>query len=437
MTDVDERLRKELSAHLDAHPSLDEHAFARRLANRRKERLRAKAFTVSGAAVLIALAAVAVTSLDLTGDRPSLPPSKPPPFEADRIQVRGGLDRIAVDRESNEVWVLSRRGQIGRLEGDGVRLGDEAVPSSQSGWRAFAAGPGGTLWVSSGRRVDRLDGSGEVAASTRLAAGGYIQHLEVGAGYVWASDASGNLFRIHPETLKHDRVAYMPEDDDDEIDTDHLGVGFGAAWVGSGLASEVVRVDADTLDTTRVAIGSPADSPGEVGGYANAVAIGNAYVWACCDDSDDLVAVDPRSLEIVDRFDFADGDEEPGGHVALAFRNERLWVAKFGRWEGRSFEGLFRIGEESGIEGPFPLPSEDVDDFAATREGLLISGFNTELSESIFYRVAYADVDDLPYPASETSEASPRGWLIILAVLGGFVILIFYLGREEPDRAEE
>ena len=436
MSDIDDRIRSGLVAELDARAPLDEGAFSRRLADRRRKRLRARALSISGAAVAIALAAVAVSSLDLAGDTTNLQPVKPPPFEADTIQVPGGLDRIAMDRQSNTVWVLDQRGQVGRLQGNGVRIGAEAVGPSRSGWRAFAAGPGETLWVSSGRRLDRLDRSGEVAASTRLTGGGFIQHLEIGAGYVWASDGSGSLFRVDPRTLKDDRVAYTSLDDD-EINTDHLAAGFGAAWVGSGLASEVVRVDADTLDTTRVAIDSPADSAGEVGGYVNAVAVGNADVWACCDDSDGLVAVDPRSLEIVDRFDFADGDEEPGGDVQLAFGNGRLWVAKFGRWEGRSFEGLFRIGEETGMEGPLPLSGDFVDALAATSDELVVLG-GAEDGKRVLYRIPYSEVDELEHPAGADDPSGSGGTLlIILAVLGGLVMLILYLGREEPDPAED
>lgn len=426
MSDVDKRLREELSAHLETHPSLDEAAFSLRLAERKKKRLRARALTGAGAAVLIALAVVGTTSLDLTGDRKRLQPAKPRPFEADAIQVPGNLDRIAMDRQSNTVWVLNQRGQIGRLEGSKVRLGAVAVDPTQSGWRAFAAGRGETLWVSSGRRLDRVDGSGEVTASTRLTGGGYIQHLEVGSGYLWAADGSGSLFRIDPVTLEHQRVMYVPEQDFDDILTDHLAAGFGAAWVGSGLTGEIVRVDAETLELARLPVGALARSQGEVGGYVNAVAIGNTEVWACCDDADDVMALDPRSLEVVKRFDFGDGDDEAGGDQYLSFGDEQLWAARFGRWKGFSFDGLFRVDQRSGIEGPFPLPSEGMLDLVATDDGLFVSSETKGL-----YRLDYSDVADLPYPTKPPKSKTPL-W-IVLGIIAAVVGLVLFLGREEAD----
>jgi hypothetical protein len=428
MRDFDQTVRTELSAALDAHPALDAGAFSARLAERKRKRMRSRVVTASAAALVILLATVASGSLDLAGKGSDLDPADPPAFEVATISVPGDLDHIAIDPVTKSVWILNRRGQIGRLQGEAVKFGTEAVQRSQSGWRTLAASEG-TLWISRGRSLDRVDASGRVTGTTRLA--DYISHLEVGSGYVWAL-AGPSLTRVDPETLEQQTVALTWADELEDAFEDRLAAGFGAAWVGAGRAG-VVRVDAETLKTKKLAIGPIESTAGKAAGYVYAVAVGEDEIWACCDEDRDVVALDARSERVTARFDLrGPGGFGPGGSLQMSFGNERLWVSKFGLYAGKSFTGLFGLDERSGTEGPFPLPGDYADALVATPDELLVeAGTDDDVPPRALYRLGYSDLDDLPYPAEPEKSKAPL-W-VFLGLIAGTVGLVFFLGREQHD----
>jgi hypothetical protein len=428
MRDFDKTIRTELLARLDAHPALDAGAFSARLAERKRKRMRSRVVTASAAALLILLATVASGSLDLAGEGSDLDSADPPVFEVGTISVPGDLDHIAIDPVTKSVWILDRRGQIGRLQGDAVEFGTEAVRRSRSGWRTLAASED-TLWISRGRSLDRVDASGRVTGTTGLA--DYISHLEVGSGYVWAL-AGPSLTRVDPETLEQQTVALTWADEPEDAFDDRLAAGFGAAWVGAGQAG-VVRVDAETLKTKKLAIGPTESATGKAAGYVYAVTVGEDEVWACCDEDRDVVAIDARSEGVTARFDLRG---PRGGSLQMSFGNERLWVAKFGRYAGKSFVGLFGLDERSGTEGPFPLPGDHADALVATPDELLVeAGTDDDAPPRALYRLGYSDLDDLPYPTEPGMSKAPL-W-VLLGLIGGFVGLVSFLGRERHDVADD
>lgn len=428
MRDLDAYVRSELSAHLATHQPLDPDSFARGLTRRRRTRAtkRLGAVSVVGL-VLWAVAAAGV--MDLQWERTAPQPAGPPRYEPQIIGGARGVQDLAIQPGTGRIWVLNGRGEVGVLEGAKVRFGGIDVGRSVSGWRAFTVGPDGALWVSSGRRLERVGPDGSVTSSTRLRTG-YIRELAFGAGYLWALDAQGTLTRIAPDTLGQHRMVTVAGEFENALEH-HLAVGFGAAWVGGESAGEVVRVDARTLEVDGFTLGAAKPPPGEDGAYVNAVEIGDREVWACCDHSDDVVALDPGSGAPASRLGVDSGDDEPGGDIHLASDGTHLWVAKFGYYDGFSYPGLFRA-DTTGIEGPSPLPVEEVHRMVAAPDGLLVLGSQSEMAGSHLIRIAYDDFGKLPYPSEPEKSRTPL--VVFVVLIAGLLALVLFLGRDEPDQ---
>lgn len=440
MTKLDDMIRSQLAAHADSQPPVDAEAFAQGLVRRETKRTRTRLIAGSALVGVTLLVVSGALPFDITPDRAPTQPAQPEALDQHAVPVPGGVEDVADGSGPGGAWVLNGRGQLGRFVGGELRFGRPSVPRSNSHQQLLSVGPDNTVWIASRSKLFRLDGAGEVTGSTRFP--DWTRQLEVGSGYAWRHAGGDSLTRIDLKSLATETIAVVRDEGDMQSRVSHdLAAGFGAAWVADGNTGEVVRVDAETLQVERFAIGPAGTAEGEgfrVRAYVDTVSIGRDEVWACCDDKNDLVALDPISGEVKSRIDLGGGNDASGGGGAIDFGAGRLWLASGGRYKGHVFPGLLGIDPDRyEVEGPYPLPGEFADDLVATSDGLLVITAPTDPSAPVLNRFRYSELADLPYPAPEKSEASLRGWLIILAVLAGFVILIFYLGREEePDPAE-
>jgi virginiamycin B lyase len=98
-----------------------------------------------------------------------------------------------------------------------------------------------------------------------------------------------------------------------------MDVGFGAVWIASCLPGGIIRIDAKSAEVERAEFGVPIpDSEASVG-------VGEGAVWVVAGKAaDTLVAVDPKTLEVVQRFPI------PSGSAGVRAGLGGVWVTRPG-----------------------------------------------------------------------------------------------------------
>ena len=205
--------------------------------------------------------------------------------------------------------------------------------------------------------LHRIDGAtGEVTARIQLEGeGGSINGLAEGAGSLWVSETSGNLYRVDPATDKvvstirvlrggcepganiafgNDAVWYACWDDEivwmidaasgsvsERIDVGGMAgsphFADGSLWVPVMDEGVIVRLDAGTHEE----IGSV-----RVGTQVEQVVIAGDDIWVRVDDQE-LARVDLHSGQVLDTFELP-ASPVPGGGLAVGFGS--VWVVNFG-----------------------------------------------------------------------------------------------------------
>lgn len=251
------------------------------------------------------------------------------------IPVGGGPDGIAAG--SGAVWATNASDStLLRISPrtDAV-VQTIAVPSGPRG----VAAADGAVWVASryARSVTRVDAAtGEVAWTRRI--GGSPIGIAVGHGAVWTThETDGEVWRLHPATGRVQQrigVGNAPGP---------IQVGGDAVWVANTLDGTVTRIDPATnavVATVRVGEGP------------SALAVAEDGVWVADELGGALVRIDPGRDAVAERIVTG---QRPSG---LAAGGGRLWVAaRDASAEHRGGTLRVSVPEVDGIEQGYPAVS--------------------------------------------------------------------------------
>jgi YVTN family beta-propeller protein len=223
----------------------------------------------------------------------------------------GGIP-LSIAAGKNAVWVVRRRAdgypELIAIDPrfDVVEQAPRRIPGDPLSEASVVAGLDG-LWVAAeAGSLQHLDpAGGRVTAS--IDTGNNVTSLAVGAGGVWASDASGDsVARIDPAGKLV--VATTPVGQGSGA----VAFGAGAIWVADRLDDAVVRIDPATNSvTTTIPVGrAPTD-----------VAAGLGGVWVANSRDGTVSRIDPRSNRVVKTIAVG------GSPRSIVAGNGRIWVS--------------------------------------------------------------------------------------------------------------
>ena len=113
----------------------------------------------------------------------------------------------------------------------------------------------------------------------------------------------------------------------------------------------------------------------DIGDYANGVAFGNDYVWACDNGTDSIFKIDPDNMQIVSSFRYG------GGLTGLAHDGEYLWIGYYP-------DSIRKIDTTGNTAGSWPSPG------AANSYGMAFDGqylWHTDADLRMIYKLDYND----------------------------------------------
>ena len=236
-------------------------------------------------------------------------------------QVIGlGLAPASASVGAGAVWVLSEEGVVLQLDpafgtvrsSTDVALGS-APDTSIADPSGIAAGAH-AVWVEDGLALWRVDPATRTVTK-RLALGGQIGGVAVGAGSVWAIQGS-------PPTLLHidsrtgtikARIPIAQGHRPTEPFPIGVAVGAGAVWVLNGNTGTVTRVDPD-LDAVVATVGRVSMNP-------TRIAAGAEAVWVADGAKDAVLEIDPTTDRVVHTIRLQ------GKPKAMLAGRSRVWVA--------------------------------------------------------------------------------------------------------------
>ena len=112
-----------------------------------------------------------------------------------------------------------------------------------------------------------------------------------------------------------------------------------------------------------------------IGAYANGVAFGNDYVWACDNGSDYIFKIDPDNMQITSSFYYY------GGLDGLAHDGEYLWI---GYWPDQ----IHKIDTMGNMVGSWPSPGQDYS-YGMAFDGQYLWHADKDLNK--IYKIEYND----------------------------------------------
>jgi len=177
----------------------------------------------------------------------------------------------------------------------------------------------------------------------------------------------------------------------------------------------------------------------DIGNFANGVAFGNGYVWACDNGSDNIYKIDPASMAIVSSFSYA------GGLDGLCHDGEYLWIGYYpnlihkidelggfiGSWSspggtysyGMAFDGTYLWHADKNVRTIYKLdyldPTAIVETFPVTWEPRDLGWYGGHLWASADYANIY-ELNPLDMTVINTYPAT-RSYCSGIALGGGYL----------------
>ncbi len=231
--------------------------------------------------------------------------------EVVRAIAVGGIPlSIAVGK--NAVWVVRRRAdgypELIAIDPrfDVVRQAPRRIPGDPLSDASVVVGPDG-LWVAAeAGSLQHLDPAGSRVTAS-IDTGNNVTSLAVGAGGIWASDASGdNVARIDPAGRLV--VATTPVGEGSGA----VAFGAGALWAADRLDDTVVRIDPATNSVTTTI---------PVGRAPTAVVVGLGSVWVANSRDGTVSRIDPATNRVVKMIAVG------GSPRSVVVGNGRVWVS--------------------------------------------------------------------------------------------------------------
>ncbi len=131
-----------------------------------------------------------------------------------------------------------------------------------------------------------------------------------------------------------------------------------------------------------------------IGGYANGVAFGNNYVWACENSSDFIFKIDPDNMQIVSSFYYS------GGLDGLAHDGEYLWI---GYWP----DYIHKIDTTGNMVGSWPSPGADYS-YGMAFDGQYL--WHSDKDLNMIYKLDYNDPTNIIESFAVSWVPRDLGW---------------------------
>lgn len=235
----------------------------------------------------------------------------------------------------SSVWAVDYCG--GRIHSFDVTTGAKTGTVEVGGSPNAIAATGGTLWVSRGTDIVRVDTSTSEVFGEPIVAGDYVQYLATVGDAVFASSEAvyrlgeglpvqqpaptptpeGSKEQVASETCDLDYVMCIPLDREAAV----VGAGFDSAWVGNvgeGKTFGIARFDAGSGEQSA---SLPLD------GFVQGFAADDRWMWVLLDKSDrlELLRVDPAANKVTATYDL--GGAGDIGTPSIAAGAGYVWVS--------------------------------------------------------------------------------------------------------------
>lgn len=235
----------------------------------------------------------------------------------------------------SSVWAVDYCG--GRIHSFDVTTGAKTSTIDVGGSPNAIAATGGTLWVSRGADIVRVDVATGQVVGEPIVAGDYVQYLAAIGDTVFASSEAvyrlgeglpvqepaptetdeGSKEQVASDTCDLDIVMCIPLDREAAV----VGAGFGSAWVGNigeGKTFGIARFDAASGEQSA---SLPLD------GFVQGFAADDRWMWVLLDKSDQLevVRVDPATNKVTASYDL--GGSGNIGTASIAAGAGYVWVS--------------------------------------------------------------------------------------------------------------
>ncbi|HEX4747224.1 MAG TPA: BTAD domain-containing putative transcriptional regulator [Gaiellaceae bacterium] len=280
-------LRDLESAILNQDPALDGPTRSRRLPSGRRRRV----VVVASVAVLIVLGSIGVLASLVRGEEaPTVVPNSLVQIDARTNQI---VDVVAVGRNPGDVAVVGPYVFVSS-EDDAtltrVEVASGEVTTTGAGGADTGLAPAGDrfVWVASRSqaRVTRVDAENLLPVDfVRIPRDLNFAFVALGGGSLWVSHYPSSAvvrYRLHTLALER-RYPFSYAETPVEI-----AYGYGAAWVGLGGSSALLRIDASSGRSKELSVGAP---PSET-------AVGFGSIWTANFTLDEVKRVDVLSESV-------------------------------------------------------------------------------------------------------------------------------------------